>query len=115
MLDKYKFSLILLIIIIILFIFCKKNVVKECLTNTNNNIDIIPNDNNPFKIDNNKCSKSCCKHIQWKIPDELNTIDGDSSNFIPSNFSCNFGTNSGCLCLTQNQYEYLGNRGVISN
>lgn len=66
-------------------------------------------DNDITKIDMNKCSKSCCKHAQWNIP--FITQNPDYNNFIGSNFSCNFGDGSGCLCVTKNDMNVLTNRG----
>ena len=71
-------------------------------------------DQNIPKIDQNICSKQCCKFIQWPIPfNTRNPIINDDTlnNFIPSNLSCNRGTNGGCVCLTENDFNYLSNHG----
>jgi hypothetical protein len=75
-------------------------------------------DNNLVKIDTNKCSRSCCGLSQWPIPSEMldNTIPPEElKNYIPSNFSCNRGDNSGCVCVTQNDYDYLNNHSNNSH
>lgn len=68
------------------------------------------------KIDTNKCAKSCCKYTQWQLPPELRQTDvspEELEKYIPSNFSCNFGSNngSGCVCYTKEDSEYLTNKG----
>lgn len=68
------------------------------------------------KIDTNKCSKSCCINSGWKLPKELEPTDmsvDELKNYIPSNFSCNFGSNTGggCVCISKNDNELLGSRG----
>ena len=70
--------------------------------------------NNLPKIDQNICSKQCCKFTQWPVPfNTKNPIIKDSilNNFIPSNFACNGGENGGCVCLTKNDYNYLSEHG----
>jgi len=66
------------------------------------------------KLDMNMCSKQCCKFTQWPIP-------GDAMNgpipkeqldkYIGSNYSCNFGSGSGCLCVSKEDLEPVINRG----
>jgi len=68
------------------------------------------------KIDTNKCSKSCCINSGWKLPKELEPTDMSQDqlkNYIPSNFSCNFGSNTGggCVCVSKDDNELLGSRG----
>jgi hypothetical protein len=75
----------------------KKSLIQENINNINNN-----------KVDLKKCSKNCC-NIQWLENTEL---IGDNNgildqNYLPSNFSCNFGDNSGCVCLTKNDFNNL--------
>lgn len=71
-------------------------------------------DNKIIKIDQNVCSKQCCKFIQWPVP--FNTRNPTISNstldkFIPSNLACNGGSNGGCVCLTKDDFNYLSNHG----
>ena len=98
------------------------NDVNQIIEDTNNlpifidNDSSIKNNNNKIipKIDQNICSKQCCKHIQWPVPfNTKNPIISDSTldNFIPSNLSCNGGANGGCVCLTKDDFNYLSNHG----
>jgi hypothetical protein len=71
---------------------------------------------NVVKIDTNKCSKDCCGLSQYPLPDGMlnKTIPSDElKNYIPSNFSCNFGNNvgSGCVCMTKSDSNYLTHHG----
>lgn len=78
---------------------------KEGLANTS---ELIP------KIDTNLCSKQCCKHVQWPVPIDMKAGDipeKDLAKYIPTNFSCNFGKGSGCVCATKSDFDYLANRG----
>ena len=66
------------------------------------------------KIDTNKCSKQCCRQVQWPV--DIGEVEGDLTqeelkNYIGSNLSCNFGQGSGCLCVSKNDFNYLGSRG----
>ena len=68
------------------------------------------------KLDTNKCSKSCCINSGWQLPKELQSNDmspDELKNYLPTNFSCNFGSNngSGCICVSKDNYELLGSRG----
>jgi hypothetical protein len=66
------------------------------------------------KIDQNVCSKQCCKFIQWPVPfNTRNPTISDSTldQFIPSNLACNGGANGGCVCLTKDDFNYLSNHG----
>lgn len=78
--------------------------VKEGLANTPE----------PRKLDKNICSKQCCKHVQWPVPHDAKTKeipDKELENYIGTNLSCNFGSGSGCLCVTKDDFNYLANRG----
>jgi len=66
---------------------------------------------NNMKIDLNPCSQSCCKQTQWLPPFINNNI---SSEYIGSNFSCNFGNGSGCVCFTKENSKFLENRGNLN-
>ena len=71
------------------------------------------------KIDQNLCSKQCCKHTQWPVP--FNTNDPDLNptifkDYIGSNLSCNNGpSGGGCLCINKNDFEYIGNHAPSNN
>ena len=70
------------------------------------------------KIDQNLCSKQCCNFSQWPVPGDLveKTIpEKELANYVGSNMSCNFGKNSGCVCVSKSDFNYLSNRGSNSN
>ena len=73
------------------------------IENFNNNSDI-------SKIDMNKCDKSCCKHSQW-MPSYMTSSPNSNNNYIGSNYSCNGGNGSGCVCMTKDNLNFLTNRG----
>ena len=65
-------------------------------------------------LDQNICSRQCCKFTQWPIP--FNTKDPnsniDTDKYIGSNFMCNNGqTGGGCVCYTKENNNYLANHG----
>lgn len=62
------------------------------------------------KLDQNKCSKHCCKHTQWAVPHDVQPTD-EYENYVGSNLSCNFGAGSGCLCVTKKDMHYMSSRG----
>ncbi len=67
-----------------------------------------------MKLDKNICSSQCCKQTQWPVPHDAKTgpIPKDQlDNYIGTNFSCNFGNGSGCLCVAKDDFNYLANRG----
>ena len=63
---------------------------------------------NDYKIDMNLCSQDCCNFTQYKLPSELSNIN---PNYIGSNFSCNLGNGSGCVCMKKQNLDYLTNHG----
>lgn len=76
---------------------------------TNNKI----NDMN--KVDLLKCSHSCCLSNGYPYPFNVtdpNIPDEELKNYIPSNFSCNWGSSGGCVCFTKDNYDYLANHGA---
>lgn len=88
----------LVIFILFLIIFNYDNIEK--LNNIKSDV---------IKIDTNICSKNCCNFIQW-LPEHMKNKNLNS-NYLPSNYSCNFGANSGCLCVTENDKDFLENHG----
>ncbi len=68
------------------------------------------------KLDQNLCSRQCCKHVQWPVPGELtagNMTPEQLANFIPSNLTCSNGDSSGgCLCIKKEEFNFLANRGT---
>lgn len=78
--------------------------IKEKLENVELNV----------KLDKNMCSRQCCKFTQWPIPHDLNEkiiSEEQLDKYIGTNFSCNFGHGSGCLCVSRDDFDYLTNRG----
>jgi hypothetical protein len=76
--------------------------------NTTTTTNIMP------KIDSNKCSTSCCGLNQWPVPNDIadpNMTSEELKKYIPSNFGCASGDYKGCVCLTQEESNYLTNRG----
>jgi len=79
-------------------------------------VEKLENAVDPFKIDTLKCSPSCCINSGWAVPNELKSKDipeKEMKDYIPTNYSCNFGSNngSGCVCVKKNNFDYLGSRG----
>lgn len=112
--NKNNLTLILVIIgTIIFFMFVMPLVDNYCFKekfSELNNKDIV-------KIDKLQCSKSCCGLNPW-LPEELlnkNINSEEMKKYIPSNFSCNYGNGSGCVCIKPIDYNYLSNRGNNSD
>jgi len=109
----------LILLIAILFIIIFFFIIMPDIEKTNNNertkiLDELVNIPS-VKIDTKKCSRSCCINSGWPLPKELQSNDIPSDeldNYIPNNFSCNFGssTGGGCVCVTKDDYELLGSR-----
>lgn len=89
-------------VLIFVFIILPMTREKSKFTNTKSETkDIV-------KIDENKCSRDCCKFTQWPVP-HMETKD---NNNIGNNMSCNFGSASGCVCVSDDDFKYLSNRGM---
>ena len=103
-----------IVFIIIFFIIIMPNI-QECFNNeTTDIIDKLDNVTS-IKMDTKKCSRDCCINSGWPLPKELqsNNLSPDElKNYIPNNFSCNFGssTGGGCVCVTKDDNELLGSR-----
>ena len=112
--DKNTF-IILVVIGILFFTIVMPYLDKQNSKEQMENFADLLSDKNIIKIDQNICSKQCCKFTQWPIP--FNTIDPNIDpellkNYIGSNLSCNNGpTGGGCVCVTKEDYNYLSNRG----
>ena len=120
--DEHKCNISLIIIItgsIIFFLF----ILPWIDNNYKENFEAYFN-KDLVKIDTNRCSRDCCGLTQWPVPAEMlvnytdnkfmnNIPPNELENYIPSNFSCNFGDNvgSGCVCITKDDYTYLNNHG----
>lgn len=61
-----------------------------------------------------KCSKSCCSSqwpLSFNLPYEADICD-NKDKYVPNALYCdNSWQDSGCLCLTEDQYDYLSDRG----
>ena len=70
--------------------------------------------NGEMSIQHNMCSKSCCS-AQWPTPFKQKYdphVCKNKDKFVPSSIFCNNAFNdSGCLCLTKPQANFLYNRG----
>lgn len=62
----------------------------------------------------NMCSKSCCSEqypLPFKMPVETAVCE-NASEFVPNNYMCNNAwQDSGCVCMTKDQANFLGSRG----
>ena len=90
---------ILIFVFIILPMFNKKDKFS--------NVKDESEENKLVKIDERKCSMDCCKFTQWPVP-HMQNKENDN---IGTNMSCNLGSTSGCVCMTNNDFDYLSNRG----
>lgn len=86
--------------------------------------DVISNYGNIDKLDDgyngamglnyNMCSKSCCGP-QYPPPfamDKDIMVEKHKGEFVPNNYMCNNAWNdSGCVCMTQKQKDYIQSRG----
>lgn len=66
-----------------------------------------------YTLSFNQCSPSCCSD-QWPVPFKTSddTLCGNKNEFVKNNYYCNNGwQNSGCLCMTQKQSDFLKTRG----
>jgi hypothetical protein len=71
--------------------------------------------NGEMSIQHNLCSKSCCSS-QWPTPFKQKYdpyVCQNKDQFVPSNVFCsNTFQDSGCLCLTKAQSQFISNRGL---
>jgi hypothetical protein len=62
----------------------------------------------------NVCSKSCCGP-QYPPPfalEEDEFVAKNKGKYVPNNYMCNNAwNNSGCVCMTKDQREYISSRG----
>lgn len=62
----------------------------------------------------NMCSKSCCGD-QYPTPFKTEVdseVCNSKSEFVPNNYTCNNAWNdSGCVCMTKKQANFIGSRG----
>jgi len=71
-----------------------------------------------YTLATNICSPSCCSN-QYPLPFELKDdkfVCNNKNEFIPSGYVCNNSwQNSGCMCITKGQAEFINNRGGNAN
>ena len=64
------------------------------------------------------CSKSCCGP-QYPPPFEVDkdvVVDKMKGDFVPNSYKCNNAwQDSGCVCMTKNQKDFLSSRGGNCN
>jgi hypothetical protein len=68
-------------------------------------------------LQHNMCDKMCCS-AQYPVPFELSNNQNlcDLNDVVPSNLMCNNAwQDSGCLCLTKKQADFLSKRGDNSD
>ncbi len=105
------------IIVAVVFFVVVMPIIEKCYNNDKKAlVEKLENLMVPVKLDTNKCSRSCCVNSGWAYPKELqpNDMSADElKKYIPTNFSCNLGSNTGggCVCVSKNDYEVLGSRG----
>jgi hypothetical protein len=70
--------------------------------------------NGAMGLNYNMCSKSCCAP-QYPPPFALEKdvmVDKMKDKFVPNNYMCNNAwNNSGCVCMTAKQRDYIEGRG----
>lgn len=76
--------------------------------------DLTMPDGSNMGLHYNLCSKSCCS-AQWSLPFKMNYdkfVCQNKDEFMPNNYVCqNSYQDAGCLCLTKQQYAFMGERG----
>jgi hypothetical protein len=114
--DNNKILLYGIIVAVVFFVFIMPLIEKCYNAEKHELVEKLENLMNPIKLDTNKCSRSCCVNSGWEYPKELQPKDmtaEELKNYIPTNFSCNLGSNTGggCVCVSKDDYEVLGSRG----
>jgi len=74
--------------------------------------------NGSMGLNYNMCSKSCCGP-QYPPPfnlEEDEMVNKFKDKFVPNNYSCNNAwNNTGCVCMTEKQRDYIQSRGGNGN
>jgi hypothetical protein len=110
--------LIWTVVIVGVFFFVIMPAIEKCyLADRQSLKEALENVGHGPKLDTNKCARSCCVNSGWPLPEELKPKDlspEELANYIPTNFSCNLGSNTGggCVCVTKDDYKYLSSRGT---
>ena len=70
--------------------------------------------NGAMGLNYNMCSKSCCGP-QYPPPFAIDSdvmVEKHKGEFVPNNYMCNNAWNdSGCVCMTEKQRDYIQSRG----
>ncbi len=70
--------------------------------------------NGAMGLNYNMCSKSCCGP-QYPPPFALaedKMVEQHKDKFVPNNYACNNAWNdTGCVCMTKKQHDYIQSRG----
>lgn len=69
-----------------------------------------------YTFGNNNCSMACCSD-QWPVPFKL-ASDNEicKSEYVSNSYFCNDGVhNSGCLCMSEKQSDFIRSRGNNAN
>jgi len=112
-------TLIYSLIIAVIFIIIIMPILQNCKSNEKmklkENLENIFSGEPKFLF-KNKCARSCCVNSGWPYPPELLEKDispEELKKYIPTTFSCALGSNvnGGCLCVTQDDWNYLSKRG----
>ena len=116
--NRNKIIIILLVVAIGLFILTNACSYKQHFTDITEHLtnlfDAQPEVNPIKRLDQNKCSIKCCGQTQWPLPEELRSkdmTDEEAKGYVPSNFFCNLGSGSGCLCVKKDDFNYLVSHG----
>ena len=72
--------------------------------------------NGAMGLNFNVCSKSCCSAQyppSFKLPTDP-FVEKNKDKFVPNSFMCNNAwQDTGCVCMTQKQRDYLTKRGTM--
>ena len=118
--NKNNVVLFLIIVgVIIFFVYVMPMVDNNYYNHTLENFkpafnNATSDDGELVKLDGKRCSTSCCGLNQWPVPNDISDpsmSQEELNKYIPSNFGCTQGKSSGCLCLTQENSNYLNNHG----
>jgi hypothetical protein len=114
--NNNKTLIIMFIGIAIFFIVVLPNIECYFYKTKKEDTDYMTNTlSEPLKVSEKICSESCCNYTQWTPlnPDLQMYAHNPNSPYVPSNYTCNQGNNTGrgCPCLTKEDYKYLTNKG----
>lgn len=84
------------------------------VNNMNNHYMLDDGANRIMGLQYDNCSKSCCS-AQYPTPFDLAgdpAICKNKSKYVPNNYTCNNQwQDTGCVCMTREQSNFIGNRG----